>query len=141
MIGKTNNGLCPITALLSYLTHHGNTPGPLFQWDNHTPLSKSKFVEHVHRALLMANIPAHLYTGHSFRIDAATIAVSAGIQDSTIQTLGRWKSSCISDSTPLVRPIYLLPWLIAPYEIHIRILSSVLYPSIVKSIMYIYQYT
>ena len=93
MIGKTNNGLCPITALLLYLTHRGNAPGPLFQWDNHTPLSNSKFVEHVRPALLMANFPAHLYTGHSFRIEAATTAASAGIQDSTIQTLGCWKSS------------------------------------------------
>ena len=93
VIGKTNNSLCPVTALLSYLTRRGNAPGPLFQWENHTPLSKSKFVEHVRQALLMANIPAHLYTGHSFRIGAATTAASAGIQDSTIQTLGRWKSS------------------------------------------------
>ena len=93
MIEKTNNGLCPVIALLLYLTHRGNAPGPLFQWDNHTPLSKLKFVEHVRQALLMANIPAHLYTGHSFRIGAATTTASAGIQDSTIQTLGRWKSS------------------------------------------------
>ena len=35
VIGKTNNGLCPVTALLLYLTHRGNAPGPLFQWDLH----------------------------------------------------------------------------------------------------------
>ena len=93
VIGKTSNDLCPVTALLSYLARRGNIPGPLFQWDNHTPLSKSKFVEHVRQALLRANIPAHLYTGHSFRIGAATTTASAGIQDSTIQTLGWWKSS------------------------------------------------
>ena len=93
VIGKTNNDLYPVTALLSYLARRGNTPGQLFQWDNHTHLSKSKFVEHVRQALLRANIPAHLYTGHSFRIGAATTAKLAGIQDSTIQTLGRWKSS------------------------------------------------
>jgi len=93
VIGRTNDDLCPISALLSYLSHRGNTPGPLFQWDNQMPLSKSKFVEHVHQALVAANIPAHLFTGHSFRIGAATTAASAGIEDSTIQTLGRWKSS------------------------------------------------
>ena len=67
----------------------------LFHWHmyNHTPLSKPKFVEHVCRTVLAANIPAHLYTGHSFRIGAATTAASAGIEDSTIQTLGHWKSS------------------------------------------------
>ena len=31
VIGKTNNDLCPVTALLSYLARRGNTPGPLFQ--------------------------------------------------------------------------------------------------------------
>ena len=93
VVGKTNNELCPVTALLSYLARRGNAPGPLFQWDNHLPLSKSKFVDHVRQALSAANIPAHSYAGHSFRIGAATTAASAGIEDSIIQTLGRWKSS------------------------------------------------
>jgi len=55
--------------------------------------SKSKFVEEVRQGLLSANLPAHLYAGHSFHIGAATTAASAGIEDSTIQTLGRWHSS------------------------------------------------
>ena len=93
VLGRTNDNLCPVTALLTYLSHRGNSPGPLFHWDNQKSLSKSKFVDHVRQALLAANIPAHLYTGHSFRIGAATIAASAGIEDSTIQTLGRWQSS------------------------------------------------
>ena len=59
----------------------------------HTTI-KVKFVDHVLRhALLAANVPAHLYTRHSFGIGAATTAASAGIEDSTIHTLGQWKSS------------------------------------------------
>jgi len=60
-------------------------------------LSKSKFVDHIHQALVAANIPAGLFTGHSFHIKAVTTAALAGIKDSTIQTLGCWKSSaCLS---------------------------------------------
>ena len=93
VLGRTNDNLCPVTALLTYLSHHGNSLGPLFRWDNQKPLSKSKFVDHVRQALLAANISAHLYTGHSFRIGAARTTASAGIEDSTIQNLGRWQSS------------------------------------------------
>ena len=78
-MGRTNDDLCPVTALLPYLIHRGDAPGPLFQLDNHTPLSKSKFVNHVHLALLAAIVPAHLYTGHSFHIEAATTAVAASM--------------------------------------------------------------
>ena len=77
VMGRTYDDLCPVTALLSYLIHRGDAPGPLFQLDNHTPLSKSKFVNHIHHALLAANIPVHLYTRHSFHIQAATAVVAA----------------------------------------------------------------
>ena len=50
VVGKTNNDLCSVTAILSYLARRGNVPGLLFQWDNHLPLSQSKFVNHVHQA-------------------------------------------------------------------------------------------
>ena len=33
------------------------------------------------------------YKGHSFYIGAATAVAKAGLGDSLIQTLGRWKSS------------------------------------------------
>ena len=78
-MGRANVDLCPVTVLLSYLIHHGDAPGPLYQLDNHT-LSKSKFVNHVHPALLAANVPVHLYTGHSFRIKAATTVVAASMR-------------------------------------------------------------
>ena len=52
VLGSTDNCLCPVSALLSYLALRGNLPGPLFHWQNKIPLSKPKFVEHVQKALI-----------------------------------------------------------------------------------------
>ena len=35
------------------------------------------------------------YAGHSFRMRAATTAAAAGVEDSTIQVLGRWSSDAL----------------------------------------------
>ena len=91
--GRTDDDLCPVSALLTYLERRGSTPGALFQWDNRIPLSKTKFVDATRQALSAANLPAKDYAGHSFRLGAATTAATAGLEDSTIQTLGRWKST------------------------------------------------
>ena len=93
IIGKTDDDLCPVAALLTYLNVRGSHPGPVFVWKSGTPLSKIKFVEEVRLALEAAHLPAKDFAGHSFRIGAATTAASAGLSDSAIQTLGRWKSS------------------------------------------------
>ena len=92
-IGSTNDDLCPVLALLKYLEFRGSKKSSLFQWHNGTPLSHSRFVKEVKSALVCSGVAAANYSGHSFRIGAAITAAAAGIEDSTIQTLGRWKSS------------------------------------------------
>jgi hypothetical protein len=49
-------------------------------------------VSHLQAALQRAGIQQENYNGHSFRIGAATTAAQKGLEDSLIQTLGRWKS-------------------------------------------------
>ena len=92
-MGKTDDDICPVKALLHYLRLRGPRSGPLFTWKDGSPLQKPQFNKAVRTALTQAKLPADKFAGHSFRIGAATTAASAGLEDSTIQTLGRWKSS------------------------------------------------
>lgn len=92
-VGSTQNDLCPVSAMLAYLAIRGSRDGPLFTWQNGTPLTRIQFVESVREGLSKANLPAKDFAGHSFRIGAATTAATLGMEDSLIQTLGRWKSS------------------------------------------------
>ena len=92
-MGKTGDDVCPVKALLHFLRLRGSKAGPLFVWKDGSPLQKPQFNKAVKLALTQAKLPAEKFAGHSFRIGAATTAASAGLEDSTIQTLGRWKSS------------------------------------------------
>ena len=92
-VGKTLGVLCPISAMLAYLSLRGPNPGMLFQYADKSPLTKSRFVADFRARLTQAGIASHNYSGHSFRIGAATTAAGIGIEDSMIQTLGRWKSN------------------------------------------------
>lgn len=88
--------LCPIAAVLGYLAIRPPTPGPLFICSNGTPLSRPLLVQKMREALASAGVETSSYSGHSFRIGAATTAARAGLSDSLIQTLGRWKSSAFT---------------------------------------------
>ena len=92
-MGKIGDDICPVKALLDYLRLRGPKEGPLFMWKDGSPLHKPQFSKAVRAALTQAKLPADKFGGHSFRIGAATTAAAAGLEDSTIQTLGRWKSS------------------------------------------------
>ena len=92
-IDRTDNPLCPVSALLNYFIVRGTTPGLLFHFNDNTPVTKSRFTAKFRELLSLAGIDCKLYAGHSFRIGAASTAAAKGIEDSLIQTLGRWKSS------------------------------------------------
>ena len=92
-LGTTNTKLCPVQALLAYIAVRGDKQGALFSFSNHQLLTRARFVKHLRLALSKAGIDPDLYAGHSFRIGAATVACTQGIEDSTIMTLGRWKSN------------------------------------------------
>jgi len=91
-VGSTNDDLCPGRAVTSYVTLRGPVPGAFFRTVDGDPLTKARFVELVRSALTRAGVPVRGYSGHSFRIGAATTAAQAGVPDSVIQALGRWSS-------------------------------------------------
>ena len=91
-LGATGNDLCPVEAVRAYVANRGAAPGAFFCAEGGAPLTKARFVELVRSALTRAGVPVAGYSGHSFRIGAATTAAQAGIPDSTIQALGRWTS-------------------------------------------------
>ena len=92
-IGRTGDKLCPVSAMMAYAAVRGNSPGPLFKLPNGNPLTRPAFVDKIREVLAHLGYPPHSYAGHSFRVGAATTAATVGIEDSLIQTLGRWRSS------------------------------------------------
>ena len=91
-IGATQNDICPIAAMLSYLAARGPQPGPLFQHRDGSPVTRQRFVELFRCKLAQAGVNYKQFAGHSFRIGAATTAAAKGLSENTIQTLGRWAS-------------------------------------------------
>lgn len=68
-------------------------PAPLFCFRDGSFLTRERFVREVRRLLTLAGIDPAPYSGHSFRIGAATTVAQAGLDAALIQTLGHWKSS------------------------------------------------
>ena len=93
ILGRTGQSLCPVTAIIAYLVIRGSGPGVFFQRPQAQVVTKAWFVDQLRSILSAVGLPQHLYAGHSFRIGAATTAAMAGVEDSTIQTLGRWQSA------------------------------------------------
>jgi hypothetical protein len=93
VIGQTDADICPVQALVDYVSKRGDKPGPFFTIDLRQPVTKSWFVAQFRSSLSVVGLPQFEYAGHTFRIGAATTAALVGMEDSTIQTLGRWHSA------------------------------------------------
>lgn len=95
-VSRTGQEICPVSAILSYLVSRRartqSANGPLFIHENGSPLSKVALVRWLRTTLSSAGMDPTRFSGHSFRIGAASTAAARGIEDSTIQSLGRWKS-------------------------------------------------
>ena len=92
-LGWTGQKLCPVAAVLAYLVRRKEGPGPLFRFEDGRPLTRTRLVQEVKRALEEAGTSSTRISGHSFRIGAATTAAEYGVEDSAIRVLGRWRSN------------------------------------------------
>ena len=90
---KTEQDLCPVAALLSYIAARGDSKGPFFLFKDGQYLTQSSLTFHLRQALSQVGLDPNCYAGHSLRIGAATTAAVSGVQDSTIKALGRWRST------------------------------------------------
>ena len=93
VLGRTKKVLCPVASMMAFLVIRGNKSGPLFTFEDGSFLTRARFVQELKSALKLSGFDSDNYNGHSFRIGAATTAAEKGIEDSVIQTLGRWKST------------------------------------------------
>ena len=89
-----DNCLCPVAAITAYLASRGPDPGPLFRFRKGSYLTRDAFVRSVREALTRAGIDVQCYSGHSFRVGAATTAAACGVEDSLIKITGMHISIC-----------------------------------------------
>jgi hypothetical protein len=86
-----------VSAVLQYLQqhpskHYGNSP--LFQQQPGVALRRDVMIAMTRATLAAAGLDQSKYYGHSFRRGGATSLSTAGVSESLIQTIGRWRSDC-----------------------------------------------
>ena len=95
---STGRLICPLQCMLALL-HTRSTMGaqprdPLFTTIGGSPLTRAFFIDKLMNLLSRLGYNPSFYSGHSFRVGAATSAAEANIPDHMIRTLGRWNSDC-----------------------------------------------
>ena len=90
VLGRTNAKLCPVAAVLGFLSRRGNQPGAFFVDSKSNPVIKSQFIRDLRAIFGALGILQNYYAGQCFCIGAATSAALAGVED---QALGQWQST------------------------------------------------
>ena len=94
LITPTHHSICPIRALIRYLAKSPFHSSPLYKHKNGKCLTRPEVSRLIKKAVRKNGINPKQYSCHSFRISAASTAAAAGISDSMITSLGRWRSEC-----------------------------------------------
>ena len=91
-LGRTDNAVYPVGAVLAYLAVRGSQPGALFLTKQNRPLKQQHFCSALTAILIDIGLSPHNFNTHSFRIGATTSAKQANISDTHIKMLGCWRS-------------------------------------------------
>ena len=94
IIGKTDQPICLVRAMQTFLSFRGTSTGPLFNYLSGSPLTKVGLTSETRQLLSMSGLQPSQYAGHSYRIGAATTSASVGLPPWLIKSLGRWSSDC-----------------------------------------------
>ena len=93
---KINSPLSPYEPILRYVTmrrsQNASPQDPLFVTETGSIATRFWFLRHLRQVLSLSGLPPQLYSGHSFRIGAASTASRQGVSDHLIRVLGRWSS-------------------------------------------------
>lgn len=89
---------CPVQLVNDYVKLRLNAGAqlsdPLFLNDKGLTLHRDFFITSIKSILQKIGLNPEAYSGHSFRIGAATTAAKVQIPDHLVKTLGRWSSDC-----------------------------------------------
>ena len=91
---RLNTCFCPYSSMTRYLKICLPTlDSPLFILPNGLPMTALWFREYLAFVISKCGLSPTHYTGHSFRIGAATTTAKLGLPINSIKLLGRWSSS------------------------------------------------
>ncbi|XP_053397331.1 uncharacterized protein LOC128545832 [Mercenaria mercenaria] len=99
-VAATGSTTCPLQLLDEYINLRfkcgASLHDPLFINSCGKTLTREFFITSIRKLLRDIGKTPDFYSGHSFRIGAATTAAKVGIEDHLVKTLGRWTSGCYS---------------------------------------------
>ncbi len=97
VIERTDSFFCLYKAMIRYIRLRSSfNSSPFFLTPGNDPMSKIWFLQQFKRVLLQCNLSPQHYSGHSFRIGAATSAAMQGVSSASLQQLGCWSSTAYS---------------------------------------------
>ena len=93
-VGCSGTQICAVCSMHNYLAliRLDDHNSPLFRWENGLYLTRSSFVKRTKELVEMLGLDKNEYSGHSFRVGAATSGAAAGFSPQDLKILGRWSS-------------------------------------------------